>query len=210
MIKEESGISAGVAPLNSVGTGIETSLPPAVEPPGRPKGMGLTRRKPKKKKIYESSMTYAFMVTLPSLGDVVVYARNETMLKNVLRKYIRDTDQIINIKRLMPAQIIDFYTNKKNNAVKRIKDVVVEGTTMNGTAIPSPAPLANPQQEKAAQAKNTQGAKQDASKRIALAKQNAQRQLQQKKIEMQKNLANQQKTLQQKAKSGTLNSTPAV
>ena len=91
--------------------------------------------------------------------------------------------------------------------MKRLPDVVLE---MNGTAVPNMAPMDNnPQAAKQDQAKKTQAAKQDAQKRMAIAKQNMQKQLAQKKIEMQKNLANQQKTLQQKAKTGTLNSPTA-
>lgn len=203
-MKEEANISAGTPPTNSVGTGIETSLPPASEPPGIPRGSKLIKRK-KKKKIYEASMVYAFRVTIADLGDIVVYAKNETQVKTKLRDYLRNSGQIINIQRVFATDVIDFYTQKRAKAMKRLPDVVLE---MNGTAIPNMAPLDNtPQAAKQDQAKKAQSAKQDAVKRIALAKQNMQKQLQQKKIEMQKKLANQQRTLQQKAKTGSLDST---
>jgi hypothetical protein len=208
-MNEESAISAGVAPTNAVGTGVETSLPPAVEPPGRLKGSKIIRRKPKKK-IYESTMTYAFQVKLAGVGEVILYGKTETEVKNKLRKYFRDYGQIINIKRIFPTEVIDFYTQKRSKALKRIADVVLEAS-MNQTAIPSPQPLANtldnPQKAKQDQSKKQQVAKTDAQKRIALAKQNMQKQLQQKKVEMQKRLQSQQKTLQQNAKSGSLDST---
>jgi D-arabinose 5-phosphate isomerase GutQ len=127
-----------------------------------------------------------------------VYAKNETQVKNTLRKYFRDLGQIINIRRLFATDVIDFYTKKRSNAVKRIADVVLEAT-MN--------PQEDPQSIKKTQTQKAQVAKQDAAKRIALAKQNMQKQLQQKKIEMQKSLANQQMTLQQKAKTGSLENT---
>jgi hypothetical protein len=180
------------APTNSVGTGKETSLPPAVEPPGKPRGSKILRRK----KIYEAASTYAFLVSMAYLGDIVVYAKNETQVKNKLRQTFRDVGQIINIKRLFATDVIDFYTNKRSKAVKRIADVVLEAS-MN-------TQQEDPQSTKQDQTKQTQVAKQNAQKRIALVKQNAQKQLQQKKLEMQKNIANQQRTLQQKAKTGSL------
>jgi hypothetical protein len=209
MIKEESGISAGTTPTNAVGTGVETSLPPAVEPPGIPRGLKAVKRwqRKKGKKIYEST-TYAFKVTISDLGDIVVYAKTETQVRTKLRTYLRNAGQIINIQRIFASELIDFYTTKRAKAMKRIPDVVLE--MKESSQVPSPAPLANPQQEKAAQAKNTQSAKQDTQKRMQIAKQNMQKRLLQQKIEMQKNLVNQQKTLQQKAKTGSLNTTPAV
>jgi hypothetical protein len=206
-MKEESNISAGTPPTNSVGTGVETSLPPALEPPGIPRGSKVIKRK-QKKKIYEAAMVYAFRVTIADLGDIVVYAKNETQVRTKLRDYIRNSGQIINIQRLFATDVIDFYTQKRAKAMKRLPDVVLE---MNGTAVPNMAPLEDnsPQAAKQDQAKKTQSAKQDAQRRMLIAKQNMQKQLQQKKIEMQRNLQNQQKTLQQKAKSGTLNNPTA-
>jgi hypothetical protein len=172
-MKEEASISAGTPPTNSVGTGVETSLPPASEPPGIPRGSKIIKRKPKKK-IYE----------------------NETQVRTKLREYLRNTGGIINIQRIFATDVIDFYTTKRAKAMKRLPDVVLE---MNGTSIPNMAPMDNnPQAAKQDQAKKTQAAKQDAQKRVQLAKQNMQKQLQQKKIEMQRNLQNQQKTLQQR------------
>ena len=190
-MKEEVAVGSG--PTNSVGTGVETSLPPAVEPPGKPRGSKVLKRK-QKKKIYEAVSTYAFLVSMSDLGDIIIYAKNETQVKNNLRKTFRNIGQIINIKRLFATDVIDFYTKKRSNAVKRIADVVLE-ETMNQE---------DPQSTKQDQAKQSQVAKQNAQKRIALAKQNAQKQLAQKKIEMQKTIANQQRTLQQKAKTGSL------
>jgi len=204
MIKEEGAISAGTLPTNSVGTGAETSLPPAVEPPGTPRGSKVVKRWQKRKrgKIYEAAVVYAFRVTIADLGDVVVYAKTETQVRNKLREYIRNSGQIINIQRVFATDVIDFYTQKRAKAMKRLPDVVLE-------QMDKPVE-ANPQDEKQQLAKNQQTAKQDAAKRVQLQKQQAQKQLQQKKIEMQKNLANQQKTLQAKAKSGSLNNTQAV
>jgi hypothetical protein len=191
-MKEETA-AIGSGPTNSVGTGVETSLPPAVEPPGKPRGSKVLKRK---RKIYEAVSTYAFLVSMSDLGDIVVYAKNETQVKNKLRQTFRNLGQIINIRRLFATDVIDFYTKKRSKAVKRIADVVLE-ETMN-------TPQEDPQSAKQDQTKQSQVAKQNAQKRIALAKQNAQKQLQQKKIEMQRNIANQQKTLQQKAKTGSL------
>jgi hypothetical protein len=198
-MNEETNISAGTPPTNSVGTGVETSLPPAVEPPGTPRGSKVVRRwqKKKRKKIYESKTVYAFKVSMSDLGDMVVYAKNETQLKNKLRKYFRDMGQIINIERVFATDVIDFYTNKRSKAMKRIADVVLE-------QMEKPTPDQDPQAAKQDQAKKAQQAKLSAQKRIALAKQNMQKQLQQKKIEMQKSIVNQQRTLQQKAKTGSL------
>jgi hypothetical protein len=202
-MKEETAISAGTPPTNSVSSGIETSLPPAVEPPGTPRGSKVVRRwqKKKKNKIYEAAIIYAFRVTIADLGDIIVYAKNETQVRTKLRNYIRNTSGIINISRIFATDVIDFYTTKRAKAMKRIPDVVLE---MNQN------PEENPQAAKKDTAQAAQAAKQDASKRIQLAKQQAQKQLQQKKIEMQKNLANQQRALQQKAKTGSLNTSSAV
>jgi hypothetical protein len=194
-MKEETA-AIGSGPTNSVGTGVETSLPPAVEPPGKPRGSKVLKRK---RKIYEAVSTYAFLVSMSDLGDIVVYAKNETQVKNKLRQTFRNLGQIINIRRLFATDVIDFYTKKRSKAVKRIADVVLE-ETMN-------TPQEDPQSAKQDQTKQSQVAKQNAQKRIALAKQNAQKQLQQKKLEMQKNIANQQRTLQQKAKTGSLDNT---
>ena len=200
-MNEESAISAGTPPTNSVGSGVETSLPPAVEPPGIPRGSKVVRRKPRKK-IYEAAMVYAFKVTISDLGDIVVYAKNETQVRTKLREYLRNTGGIINIQRIFATDVIDFYTQKRAKAMKRLPDVVLE---MNQAA-----PEENPQAAKQDLAKNQQSAKQVAQKRIQLAKQQAQKQLQQKKIEMQRNLQNQQKALQAKAKSGSLTDNQAV
>jgi|GWRWMinimDraft_7_1066015.scaffolds.fasta_scaffold02745_3 hypothetical protein len=200
-MKEESNISAGTPPTNSVGTGVETSLPPASEPPGIPRGSKVIKRK-QKKKIYEAAMVYAFKVTISDLGDIVVYAKNETQVRTKLRDYLRNTSGIINIQRLFATDVIDFYTQKRAKAMKRLPDVVLEQMDK---------PMEeNPQAEKQQLAQNQQKAKQDAAKRMQLQKQQAAKQLQQKKIEMQRNLANQQKTLQAKAKSGSLTDTQAV
>lgn len=204
MINEEGNISAGTPPTNSVGTGAETSLPPATEPPGIPRGSKVVKRwkKRKKDKIYEAAIIYAFKVTISDLGDIVVYAKNETQVKNKLRDYLKNTSGIINIQRIFATDVIDFYTKKRAKAMKRLPDVVLE-------QMDKPVE-ANPQAEKQHLAQNQQKAKQDAAKRIQLQKQQAQKQLQQKKIEMQRNLANQQKTLQAKAKSGSLTDNQAV
>lgn len=201
-MKEEVNISAGTPPTNSVGTGVETSLPPASEPPGIPRGSKVIKRK-QKKKIYEAAMIYAFKVTISDLGDIVVYAKNETQVRTKLRYYLRNSSGIINIQRIFATDVIDFYTEKRAKAMKRLPDVVIEQMEQESQET-------NPQAEKQDQSKRAQAAKQDAQKRIQLAKQQAQKQLQQKKIEMQKNLATQQKTLQQKAKTGSLNSSAAV
>lgn len=203
-MREETNISAGTPPTNSVGTGVETSLPPASEPPGIPRGSKVVRRwqKKKKDKIYEAAMVYAFKVTIADLGDIVVYAKNETQVRTKLREYIRNTSGIINIQRVFATDVIDFYTTKRAKAMKRIPDVVLE---MN-----QETPEQNPQAQKQDQAKSAQKAKQDAAKRIQLVKQQAAKQLQQKKMEMQNNIANQQKALQQKAKTGSLNTSSAV
>ena len=200
-MKEETNISAGTPPTNSVGTGVETSLPPAVEPPGTPRGSKVIKRK-QRKKIYEAAMVYAFKVTISDLGDIVVYAKNETQVRSKLRDYLRNTSGIINIQRLFATDVIDFYTQKRAKAMKRLPDVVLEQMDK---------PMEeNPQDQKQQLAQNQQKAKQDAAKRMQLQKQQAAKQLQQKKIEMQRNLANQQKTLHAKAKSGSLTDTQAV
>ena len=200
-MKEETNISAGTPPTNSVGTGVETSLPPALEPPGTPRGSKVIKRK-QRKKIYEAAMVYAFKVTISDLGDIVVYAKNETQVRTKLRDYLRNTSGIINIQRLFATDVIDFYTQKRAKAMRRLPDVVLEQMDK---------PMEeNPQDEKQQLAQNQQKAKQDAAKRMQLQKQQAAKQLQQKKIEMQRNLANQQKTLQAKAKSGSLTDTQAV
>lgn len=200
--------STGVAPTNSVGTGVETSLPPAVEPPGIPRGSKIIRRR-KKRKVYESTNTYAFQVSLKSLGDIVVYCKSESEAKQKVNKYLKDPKEIINIKRLFPAQVVDFYTKKRTKAVKRIADLVLEGSNMNQTAIPSPMPLANPQQDNAAKEKqirikNQQQAHKDAHKRMQLLKQNAAKQLQLRKAEMQKRIQNSQQAMKQRSLSGSL------
>ena len=159
-MNEETNISAGTPPTNSVGTGVETSLPPAVEPPGTPRGSKVVRRwqKKKRKKIYESKTVYAFKVSMSDLGDMVVYAKNETQLKNKLRKYFRDMGQIINIERVFATDVIDFYTNKRSKAMKRIADVVLE-------QMEKPTPDQDPQAAKQDQAKKSTTSKTKCSKK---------------------------------------------
>ena len=202
-MKEETNISAGTPPTNSIGTGGAVSLPPAHEPPGRLGGFKIVRRK--KKKICESRTVYAFKVTIADLGDTIVYAKNETQVRTKLREYIRNSGGIINIERVFATDVINFYTQKRAKAMKRSPDVVLENMQNTETA-----PEADPQAAKADQAKKVQGAKQSAQKRIQLAKQNVQKTLQAKKSEMQKNLATQQTNLKMKAKSGALNDQSAV
>lgn len=197
-MKEESNISAGTPPTNSVGTGVETSLPPASEPPGIPKG------KKRKKKIYEAALVYAFKVTVADLGDIIVYAKNETQVKNKLRQYIRNSGGIINIDRVFSTDVIDFYTQKRAKAMKRLPDVVLE---MSQEVQSSDS---DPQAQKQELQKNRQASASEAQKRIQLAKQQAQKQLQAKKAEMQRNIANQQQALKQKSKTGSLNNQQVV
>jgi hypothetical protein len=202
-MKEETNISAGTPPTNSIGTGSPVSLPPAHEPPGRLGGSKVVRRK--RKKICESQTVYAFKVTIADLGDIIVYAKNETQVKTKLREYIRNSGGIINIERVFATDVINFYTQKRTKAMKRSPDVVLENMEQTDAATE-----VDPQAAKAEQSKKVQGAKQDAQKRIQLAKQNAQKTLQAKKSEMQKNLATQQTNLKMKAKSGALNDQSAV
>lgn len=170
-MKEETNISAGTPPTNSVGTGVETSLPPAVEPPGIPRGSKVVRRWQKKKrsKIYEAAMVYAFKVTIADLGDIVVYAKNETQVRTKLREYLRNTGGIINIQRIFATDVIDFYTTKRAKAMKRLPDVVLEQMEQDQNQI--------------------QSAKQNANQRLALAKKQAAQNLALKKKELQKSAA---------------------
>jgi hypothetical protein len=203
-MKEETNISAGTPPTNSVGTGVETSLPPSIEPPGIPRGSKVVKRSRKRKpdKIYEAAMVYAFKVTIADLGDIIVYAKNLTQVRTKLRDYLRNSSQIINIDRIFATDVIDFYTKKRAKALKRLPDVVLEQME-NSTEL-------NPQVEKQQLTRNQQQAKQSVAKRIQLQKQQAASLLKQKKTEMQRNLAAQQKTLQAKAKSGSLTDNQAV
>lgn len=170
-MKEETNISAGTPPTNSVGTGVETSLPPAVEPPGVPRGSKLVKRwkKKKREKIYEAATVYAFKVTLADLGDIVIYAKNETQVKTKLREYLRCSGGIINIERMFATDVIDFYTKKRAKAMKRLPDVVVEQMEQDQNQI--------------------QTAKQNATQRLALAKKQAAQNLALKKKELQKSAA---------------------
>lgn len=158
------------APTNSVGTGAETSLPPASEPPGVPRGWRVVKRwqkKKKKKKIYEAKTLYAFLVSLPSIGDTVVYASSVTDLKRRLRKYMRQVDDNVKVKRIFPSEVIDFFTDKRNKSIRRIQDVVKEEMEQDP-------------------AKEKQLAQQEAQKRIALAKKQAKQNLDLKRKELQK------------------------
>lgn len=174
-MKEETTMSAGTPPTNSVGTGVETSLPPAVEPPGIPRGSKVVRRwqKKKKKKIYEAAMVYAFKITIADLGDIVIYAKNETQVRTKLREYLRNSGGIINIERVFATDVIDFYTKKRAKAMKRLPDVVLEAM----------------EQEKDTQQNQVQAAKQNATQRLALAKKQAAQNLALKKKELQKSAA---------------------
>lgn len=170
-MKEETNISAGTPPTNSVGTGVETSLPPAVEPPGIPRGSKVVRRwqKKKKTKIYEAATVYAFKVTIADLGDIVIYAKNETQVRNKLREYLRCAGGIINIERVFATDVIDFYTKKRAKAMKRLPDVVLEQMEQDQNQV--------------------QAAKQNANQRLALAKKQAAQNLALKKKELQKSAA---------------------
>jgi hypothetical protein len=171
-MKEETNISAGTPPTNSVGTGVETSLPPAVEPPGIPRGSKVIKRK-KRKKIYEAAMVYAFRVTIADLGDIVIYAKTETQVRTKLRDYLRNSGQIINIQRIFATDVIDFYTQKRAKAMKRLPDVVLEQM----------------EQDKEQAKDQQQVAKQNATQRLALVKKQAAQNLALKKKELQKSAA---------------------
>lgn len=185
------------APTNSVGTGAATSLPPAVEPPGTPRGWKIVKRwkKNKKKDIYESKTgSYPFLVSLPNIGDTIVYAKSPTELKTKLRKYIKQVDDNIKMKRLLPNEVIDFFTQKRLKAMRGIK----ESTMINEQE------GQDPQQQRQDQMKNAAAQRVEAQKRIALAKKQAAQNLAAKKQEMQRNIARQSKGLQQQAKTGQL------
>lgn len=186
------------APTNSVGTGAETSLPPASEPPGTPRGWKIVKRwkKNKKKDIYESKTgSYAFLVTLPNIGDTIVYAKSPTELKTKLRKYIKQVDDNIKMKRLLPNEVIDFFTQKRIKAMKGIKE---------SSMINEQEGQEDPQQQRKDQMQNASASRVEAQKRIALAKKQAAQNLAAKKQEMQRNIARQSKGLQQQAKTGQL------
>lgn len=185
------------APTNSVGTGAETSLPPASEPPGTPRGWKIVKRwkKNKKKDIYESKTgSYAFLVSLPNIGDTIVYAKSPTELKTKLRKYIKQVDDNIKMKRLLPNEVIDFFTQKRLKAMRGIKESVM----INEEEVQ------DQQQQRQDQMKNAAAQRVEAQKRVALAKKQAAQNLAAKKQEMQRNLARQSKGLQQQAKTGQL------
>ena len=131
------------APTNSVGTGAETSLPPASEPGVTPLTSKRKRAIQKMKKMIQTSTTYtkifseaaassistyAFRVGLPSLGDLIVYAKSESEVRKVVRKYIKPpySEHDVAVERLFPAAVVDFYYKKRMKALKNVKDNIIE------------------------------------------------------------------------------------
>jgi len=195
------------APTNSVGTGQETSLPPSSEPGVRLRKKKLSRVKSMLDIKLESKLQqFPFLVEVPGIGNFIMSGSSPMEVKFNLRKIIQPTvtDTKVKITRLNQGEAIKYYMNRTNKSMKGIYEETME--IQEAMPMQQTQPVAAEKQD---QAKQSQTAKQDAQKRIQLAKQNMQKQLQQKKIEMQKNLANQQKILQQKAKTGSLNSPSA-
>ena len=117
------------APTNSVGTGAETSLPPASET-----GVTrLTRKKPIKRRRYAMSTSdmlktegaqkdtsfLPFLISYDGAEQYVLYAKSESQIKIELRKIYRPENfKKIEVKRLYPNEVIQFYWKKRQQALR--------------------------------------------------------------------------------------------
>lgn len=117
------------APTNSVGTGAETSLPPAVEP-GVTK---LSSKKPMKRRRYAMSTSgqmktegaqkdtsfLPFLISYDGAEQYVLYSKSESQIKIELRKIYRPENfKKIEVKRLYPNEVIQFYWKKRQQALR--------------------------------------------------------------------------------------------
>ncbi len=117
------------APTNSVGTGAETALPPAHEPPGV---TALSRKKPKKRRRYTFSQAdmlrresthdashLPFLISYDGAEQYVLYSKSEAALKIELRKIYRPENfKKLAVKRLYPNEVIQFYYKKRQAALR--------------------------------------------------------------------------------------------
>jgi len=118
------------APTNSVGTGAETALPPSHEPPGITR---LTRAKVKRRKYEKSTADMLkteeiteqtdgylpFRVQYEDSQDFILYGKSEAQIKIELRKMYRpEVAKKFSVKRLYPAQVIKFYWEKRQAAMR--------------------------------------------------------------------------------------------
>jgi hypothetical protein len=120
------------APTNSVGTGAETALPPAHEPPGLTR---LTRKGPKKKRKYVASMRdmistdlgeehgqgryLPYKVVYDGQTDFIIYAKSEGEAKIMLRKAYRpEMMKKITVQRLYPNEVIKYFYDKRMDVIK--------------------------------------------------------------------------------------------
>lgn len=117
------------APTNSVGTGAETSLPPATEP-----GVTrLTRKRPMKRRRYAMSTSdmlktegaqkdtsyLPFLISYDGAEQYVLYGKSESQIKIELRKIYRPENfKRIEVKRLYPNEVIQFYWKKRQQALR--------------------------------------------------------------------------------------------
>jgi len=117
------------APTNCVGSGAETSLPPAVEP-GVKK---LSRRRPMQRRRYAMSTSdmlttegaqkdtsfLPFLISYDGAEQYVLYSKSEAQIKIELRKIYRPENfKKIEVKRLYPNEVIQFYWKKRQQALR--------------------------------------------------------------------------------------------
>jgi hypothetical protein len=116
------------APTNSVGTGAETSLPPATEP-----GVTrLSRKRPVKRRRYAMSPSdmlktegaqkdtsyLPFLISYDGAEQYVLYGKSESQIKIELRRIYRPENfKRIEVKRLYPNEVIKFYWKKRQQAL---------------------------------------------------------------------------------------------
>lgn len=117
------------APTNSIGTGAETCLPPAVEP-GIKKSSKIKRRYAKSttaiSDMLKTEGVYSnkdigyipFLVSYDGAESYILHNKSEAALKIELRKMYRPENYSkIVVKRLYPNEVINFYWKKRQLAL---------------------------------------------------------------------------------------------
>ncbi len=173
------------APTNSVGTGQETSLPPASEPGVKLRKKKLSRVKSMLDiKLESKQQQWPFLVEVPGIGNFIMSGTSPLEVKFTLRKIVQPTvtDTKIKITRLNQGEAIKYYMNRTNKSMKGIYEETME--------IQEQMPM-----------QQTGG---QAEKRVSAQNAQKQKQMQQQKAQMQKQMASKEVNTQKSAMQNTL------
>lgn len=68
---------------------------------------------------------YPFSVTLPIVGETVIYSENQNELTVMIRKMVKPAfGEQIKVRKITHEEVLDFFTKKRENALQNLEDNV--------------------------------------------------------------------------------------